>query len=45
VQLGVFEKVIWKIDWRVVFRQNEMHLGVYDQEIIWRANLKVVLGF
>ncbi len=45
MHLGVFEGVIWKIDWRVVFRQKGMHLGVYDQEIIWRVDLTVVLGF
>ncbi len=45
VQLGVFERVIWRIDWRVVLRHEGMHLGVYDQKIIWRANLRAVLGF
>jgi len=45
VQLRVFEGVIWKIDWTIVLRQKVMHLGVYDREIIWRAELRVVLGF
>jgi len=45
VQLGVFEGVIWRIDWRVVLRQKRVHFKVYDQEIIWRIDLRVVLGF
>jgi hypothetical protein len=45
VQLGVCERVICRIDWRVVLRQKGMHLGVYDQKIISRANLRAVLGF
>jgi hypothetical protein len=45
VQSGFFERVIWRIDWRVVLKQKGMHLGAYDREIIWRANLRVILGF
>jgi hypothetical protein len=46
-------KAVLGMNWRVfevwdcfeAKKKGVVQLGVYDQEIIWRANLRVVLGF